>query len=191
MPIPVVGQNAGVDELLRSLARGVVVGALVSLLALAVVLVRSVMGGAVFPARGALAFPVPDAPSRELRGSFHEPRGDRLHAAVDIPAPRGARVVAVSDGTVARLGEGGNAGLSIDLLADGYCFFYAHLEALSPGLSEGARVERGETLGTVGTSGNAAAAAPHLHFAVRRLTGAQDCWAGEPVDPAPLLPGDP
>jgi murein DD-endopeptidase MepM/ murein hydrolase activator NlpD len=101
-------------------------------------------------------------------------------------------VIAARAGTVVRLGSGGNAGLSIDLLAvDGlHCDFYAHLDELSPALTEGVPVERGQTLGIVGTTGNAAADAPHLHFAVRRLAPGQSCWEGDPIDPVPLLRHD-
>jgi murein DD-endopeptidase MepM/ murein hydrolase activator NlpD len=181
------------EEMLRCLGRGVVAGWLAAVLALAIVLIRATLVPEVAATTSGLAFPVPDAERRDLLGSFDEARGERTHAAVDIRALRGARVVAVRAGTIARLGSGGNAGLSIDLLGgDGrHCYFYAHLGGLAPGLREGLRVERGATLGSVGTSGNAAPDAPHLHFAIRRLDPGQGCWDGEPLDPAPLLRVDP
>jgi len=176
-------------EILRSLRSGVVAGGLAALLVLGAVLLRSA-GGHEGDGVHALLFPVPGADRAGLQGSFEEAReGGRRHRAVDIPAPRGASVVAVRAGAIARLGSGGNAGISIDLLdADGgRCYFYAHLEAVRPGLSEGSRVRRGELLGTVGTSGNAPRDAPHLHFAVLVLEPGQSCWDGEPTDPARLL----
>jgi peptidoglycan LD-endopeptidase LytH len=48
-------------------------------------------------------------------------------------------------------------------------------------------VKRGETLGYVGSSGNAAANAPHLHFAMYRLGRDKRWWKGEAVNPYPLL----
>jgi murein DD-endopeptidase MepM/ murein hydrolase activator NlpD len=182
--------NGVMNEVLRSLMRGIAVGWLIAVLTLAAVMLRGLGAGDPAPSSpGLLAFPVPDAPRVVLDDGFGEARGDRRHEAVDIPAPRGSRVVAVSDGIVARLGQGGEAGLSIDLLgaAGRHCFFYAHLDERSAGLVEGARVERGQELGRVGTTGNAAQDAPHLHFAVRRLSPGQGCWEGYPVDPAPLL----
>ena len=47
--------------------------------------------------------------------------------------------------------------------------YYAHLQAYAPGLAEGQAVRRGQRLGTVGSTGNADPAAPHLHFAVLRI----------------------
>lgn len=57
-------------------------------------------------------------------------------------------------------------------------YSYVHLgrsggsrdEAYMAGLSEGDRVERGEQIGYLGSSGNASASAPHLHFAIRDQT---------------------
>jgi len=42
-------------------------------------------------------------------------------------------------------------------------------------------------LGTVGSTGNADPAAPHLHFAIFRLTPERQWWTGTPVNPYPLM----
>ena len=42
-------------------------------------------------------------------------------------------------------------------------------------------------IGFVGTSGNAPPNAPHLHFAIARLTAPGRWWKSEPIDPYPLL----
>ena len=47
-------------------------------------------------------------------------------------------------------------------------------------------VVRGQTIGYVGTTGNAPAGAPHLHFAVHSRAGG-GCWSGAAVDPVPLF----
>jgi murein DD-endopeptidase MepM/ murein hydrolase activator NlpD len=57
-----------------------------------------------------------------------------------------------------------------------YSTVYAHQDSL--GVSKGEFVEKGDRIGTVGTSGNASG--PHLHFEVRRDR--------EPDDPLSYLP---
>ena len=123
-----------------------------------------------------------------MSDSFADRRGFRTHQAVDILAPRGSAVVAVDDGTLARLSSSPAGGISIYQFdtAERYCFFYAHLERYAAGLAEGQPVKRGLLLGYVGTTGNADAGAPHLHFAISELTAPKQWWGGNPVDPYPL-----
>ncbi len=47
-------------------------------------------------------------------------------------------------------------------------------------------MKRGRLIGYVGTTGNAAAAAPHLHFAISEMTVPRQWWGGNPIDPYPL-----
>jgi peptidoglycan LD-endopeptidase LytH len=132
-----------------------------------------------------LALPLPGLEARQLRDSFGDPRTGHVHEALDIPAPRGTRVVAVEDGTVARIFTSARGGLTVyqydpDLA---YCYYYAHLDRYAPGLKEGAAVRRGDLLGFVGTSGNAPPDTPHLHFAIFRLGSPPRWWEGTPVNP--------
>jgi murein DD-endopeptidase MepM/ murein hydrolase activator NlpD len=46
-------------------------------------------------------------------------------------------------------------------------------------------------IGYVGSSGNASADAPHLHFEVSRLGPDKRWWQATPVNPYPLLGGKP
>jgi murein DD-endopeptidase MepM/ murein hydrolase activator NlpD len=133
----------------------------------------------------ALALPLPGLEARELRDSFGDPRSGHVHEALDIPAPRGTRVVAVEDGTVARLLTSARGGLTVYQFdpASEYCYYYAHLDRYAPDLKEGAVVRRGDLLGFVGTSGNAPPDAPHLHFAIFRLGSPPRWWEGAPVNP--------
>jgi murein DD-endopeptidase MepM/ murein hydrolase activator NlpD len=136
-----------------------------------------------------LEFPVAGALPSDLRDSFDEARGSRVHEAVDIPAPRGAPVRAVEDGTIAKLYQGAAGGISVYQFDAGerYCYYYAHLQRYAPGLREGQQVRRSEVIGFVGTTGNAPESTPHLHFAIFRLDEGKQWWRGTPVNPLPVL----
>jgi murein DD-endopeptidase MepM/ murein hydrolase activator NlpD len=140
--------------------------------------------------RGRLRFPVPAVSPAAMSDSFEQARGRRSHLAVDILAPRGSPVVAVDDGTLARLSSSPAGGISVYQLdaAQRHCFFYAHLERYAEGLAEGQPVKRGAVIAYVGTTGNAPPNTPHLHFAIHEVTSPKQCWGGRPVDPYPLWP---
>lgn len=129
-----------------------------------------------------LAFPVEGHGMRAIQSTFGMPRdaGRRSHHGVDIFARRGTPVLATSDGTVNRVNTTGLGGKVVWLRdpVRNANIYYAHLD--SQYVREGDRVQRGDTLGFVGNSGNARSTPPHLHFGVYRR--------GEgPVDPAPFL----
>jgi murein DD-endopeptidase MepM/ murein hydrolase activator NlpD len=133
-----------------------------------------------------LELPVRGVVRRDLRGSFSETRGGtRRHEAIDIIAPRNALVVAVEDGTIARLFESAAGGTTVYQFdpTNRYVYYYAHLDRYAGGIEEGHHVERGQLLGYVGTSGNAPPNTPHLHFAIFRLTEEKQWWQGAPIDP--------
>jgi len=137
-----------------------------------------------------LVVPVRGVDPGDLVDTFRAARSEgRTHNAIDILAPRGTPVVAAARGTVARLFESEKGGRTIYVLgADRRTvFYYAHLDAIAPGLAAGQRVRRGQRLGTVGDSGNAAPGNTHLHFAIWRTADPADFWDGEPVNPYPLL----
>ena len=68
-----------------------------------------------------------------------------------------------------------------------YCYYYAHLDRYVEGLREGMQVERGDVIGFVGSTGNADARAPHLHFAIFELGPERLWWKGKAVNPYPGL----
>ena len=140
------------------------------------------------PGPGRLLFPVPAVSPAAMSDSFAEARGTRSHLAVDVLAPRGSPVVAVDDGTLARLSSSPAGGISVYQLdaAERYCFFYAHLERYAAGVAEGQPVKRGQVIGYVGTTGNAPPGTPHLHFAIHEVTSPKQCPGGRPIDPYPL-----
>ena len=137
-----------------------------------------------------LTIPVQGIDPDKLVRSYHDARsGGREHEALDILAPRNTPVVAVEDGTVAKLflsKAGGNTIYQFDPNRE-YAYYYAHLERYADGLKEGEPVRRGEVIGFVGTSGNAPKNTPHLHFAVYRLTSEKHWWEGTPIDPYDIL----
>jgi murein DD-endopeptidase MepM/ murein hydrolase activator NlpD len=111
------------------------------------------------------------------------------HEAIDIPAPRYTPVVAVDDGTVAKLFYSRLGGITLYHFDPDQTlvYYYAHLETYAEGIKEGDRLVRGQVIGYVGTSGNAPPHAPHLHFAVHRLTSEKLWYRGTPIDPYDLL----
>lgn len=137
-----------------------------------------------------LMVPVAGVRPDQLHDSFLDGRsGGRVHHAVDILAPRGTPVLAADDGRVLRLRRNTLGGITIYAVdaTDRYVYYYAHLERYAHGLAEGAVVSKGEVIGYVGTTGDAPANVPHLHFQIMRRPNAARWWDGEPVDPVPYL----
>lgn len=139
----------------------------------------------------ALMVPVDGVSPRDLRDSFTAPRGGgRVHGAIDILAPRGTPVLAATDGEVIRLRQNSAGGITAYLIDEArrYIYYYAHLDHYSDQITEGLKVKQGFVIGYVGTSGNAPADTPHLHFQVTRLAeGQRDWWNGTPIDVRPLI----
>lgn len=138
-----------------------------------------------------LLLPVEGVAPAALRDTFNQGRdaGTRPHEALDIPAPRGTPVFAVDDGRLVKLFTSVPGGLTLYQFDPGsrYAYYYAHLDRYAGGLREGAQLQRGDVVGYVGSTGNASAHAPHLHFAIFRLGAERQWWKGEAVNPYPLL----
>jgi murein DD-endopeptidase MepM/ murein hydrolase activator NlpD len=133
-----------------------------------------------------LRLPIDDAEVDDMKGGFAQQRGGgRGHEAVDILAPRHTPVRAVEDGRIARLFFSKAGGITVYQFdpSGRYCYYYAHLERYAPGLKEGMKVQKGDVLGYVGTTGNAPPNTPHLHFAIFQLTDTRRWWEGKPIDP--------
>lgn len=117
-------------------------------------------------------FPLPlEAFDRaKYRDTFLAKRGKhKKHHAIDLPAPRGTPVVAVTDGFIERLGRDRRGGKVVYLrdAAGKYTFYYAHLARHEQGLKAGDHVMKGQRLGEVGSTGHVIGG-PHLHFAIFR-----------------------
>lgn len=137
-----------------------------------------------------LVLPVTGAEPKDIHDMFNDRRGTaRRHEAIDVMAPRHAPVVAVEDGTIAKLflSEAGGITLYQFDPTSTFCYYYAHLQEYANGLKEGDRVKRGDVIGYVGTTGNAPQDAPHLHFAIFQLTDKKQWWQGTPIDPYKVL----
>jgi murein DD-endopeptidase MepM/ murein hydrolase activator NlpD len=137
-----------------------------------------------------LLVPVAGVAVSQLSDTFDEGRdGGRVHRALDILAPRGTPVLAADGGRVLRVRPnalGGNTVYTTD--PEGrVVYYYAHLDAYQPGLTEGATVARGDVLGIVGTTGNAPKDTPHLHFQVMSMPADGKYWDGEAINPYPLF----
>ena len=106
-------------------------------------------------------------------------------------APRNTPVHAVENGTIAKLFTSKAGGLTIYQFDPDrrLCYYYAHLERYADGLNDGQTVSQGDVIGYVGTTGNAPANTPHLHFAVFELNADQHWWQGRPIDPYQVFKG--
>ena len=120
----------------------------------------------------------PGGKPRVLIRSFRT-RGQ--HLGVDFAAPPGTTVVTVAEGTVAHAGkQGGYGNLVVIDHGGNITTYYAHLSAFGAGIQEGARVERGQEIGLVGSTGMSTG--PHLHYEIRK-----DGVYLDPADPAQAL----
>ncbi len=137
-----------------------------------------------------LMVPVAGVEPHRLVDTFHASRdgGARTHRAIDIMAPRGTPVLAADDGRVLRVSSNRLGGLTIYAIDDEerFVYYYAHLDRYRDGLRAGTRIARGEVIGYVGSTGNASASAPHLHFQAMRYRPDR-YWDGEAVNPLPYL----
>lgn len=137
-----------------------------------------------------LIIPVENVERSALVRSYADARsGGRRHEAIDIPAPRNTPIRAVEAGSIARLFTSRFGGLTIYQFdpEKQFIYYYAHLERYATDLEEGEQVRRGETIGYVGTSGNAPPNTPHLHFAIFKALEPPRWWEGLPLDPYDVL----
>lgn len=135
-----------------------------------------------------LVIPVAGLRRTELRDTWGEARSEgRRHEGIDIMAPRGAAVIAATDGRIEKFFDSARGGITIYQFdeAERFVYYYAHLDRRAAGLNEGDRVARGDVIGYVGMSGNAPV--PHLHFEIQRLTTERRWWVADAINPYPHL----
>lgn len=112
------------------------------------------------------------------KGRFHPIlKIRRPHHGLDYAAPAGTPVSAVGDGTVVFAGRKGQYGnIVIIRHPNGWDTYYGHLSLIEKWVRQGAKVDQGQFIGRVGSTG--LATGPHLHYEVR--------IKNRPVDPADL-----
>lgn len=134
-----------------------------------------------------IAFPV-DGPVT-FNDTFGEPRsGGRVHEGTDLIGEKMTPLLAANDGYISKLViPEASWGYAIYIKGDdGYTYAYLHVNndtpgtddgngglqhAYAPGISNGARVTRGQLIGWMGDSGNAENVTSHLHFEIRMSDG--------------------
>jgi murein DD-endopeptidase MepM/ murein hydrolase activator NlpD len=121
--------------------------------------------------------PVPGGVSSGFGMRIHPITGTRrMHNGLDMNASQGDPIRAARAGTVILAGVKGGYGNTVMIdHGGGMVTLYAHQSKL--GVTVGQRVEAGEVIGWVGSTGDSTA--PHLHFEVR--------INGSPVDPMKYL----
>jgi murein DD-endopeptidase MepM/ murein hydrolase activator NlpD len=138
-----------------------------------------------------LIVPVQGIRPQQLTDTFSEARANgHRHDAIDIMAPLGTTVIAAAPGRVEKLFVSKAGGNTVyQRSPDGYTiYYYAHLDRYAPTLVEGSVLQQGAPIGTVGYSGNASPAAPHLHFAIMSTSPERKWWeAAATINPFPLL----
>jgi murein DD-endopeptidase MepM/ murein hydrolase activator NlpD len=105
--------------------------------------------------------------SRFASARFHPVLGlTRRHEGTDYAAAPGTPVMAAGDGVVLRAGRAGGYGNLIELRhLNGIITRYGHLRGFARNIRRGVRVQQGQTIGYVGSTG--LATGPHLHYEFR------------------------
>ncbi len=90
---------------------------------------------------------------------------NKMHKGVDFAAPTGTPIYAGGNGIIEYVGRNGGYGKYIRIRHNnGYKTAYAHLSNYKKGISKGVRVNQGEVIGYVGSTGNSTG--PHLHYEI-------------------------
>ena len=138
-----------------------------------------------------IAMPIDGVDPDSLRSSFNASRagGLRRHEALDIMAPRLTPIFSAATGRVLKLFTSVAGGLMVYAAdsSERFILMYAHLDHYASGMHDGMPIERGQMIGYVGSTGNASATAPHLHFGILRSADVRRWSKGTAIDPLPVL----
>ncbi|KPP90624.1 M23 family metallopeptidase [Erythrobacter sp. HL-111] len=116
--------------------------------------------------RRGLVQPVPGPVSSRYGMRRHPILGyRRMHAGLDFRARHGTPIAAVTDGRVTSAGRAGGCGIAVRIdHGEGLSTRYCHMSRMA--VSRGQRVERGQIIGYVGSTG--LSTGPHLHYEMYR-----------------------
>ena len=90
---------------------------------------------------------------------------NKLHKGVDFAAPKGTPIFAAGNGIIEYAGNNGGYGKYIRIRHNnGYKTAYAHLNNFNKKISKGSRVNQGDIIAYVGSTGNSTG--PHLHYEI-------------------------
>jgi murein DD-endopeptidase MepM/ murein hydrolase activator NlpD len=90
---------------------------------------------------------------------------NKMHKGVDFAAPIGTPVYAGGNGIIEMVGVNGGYGKYIRIRHNNeYKTAYAHLSSYKKGMSKGVRVNQGDVIGYVGSTGRSTG--PHLHYEI-------------------------
>ncbi|WP_300667446.1 M23 family metallopeptidase [Desulfoluna sp.] len=99
------------------------------------------------------------------------------HYGVDYAAPTGTPIYAIASGTLKRVASNNSSGNHIFIThSNGYESGYLHMSRFAKGIRTGKKVEQGDLIGYVGSTG--LATGPHLCFRMK--------IHGKPVDPTKI-----
>ena len=95
----------------------------------------------------------------------------RMHKGVDFAASTGTPIFAAGDGVIAKIGKQRGYGNYVQIKHNSqYATAYAHMSRFAKGLKKGRKVQQGDVIGYVGSTGMATG--PHLHYEIL-VEGAQ------------------
>ena len=90
---------------------------------------------------------------------------NKMHKGVDFAAPTGTPIYAGGNGIIEFVGNNGGYGKYIRIRHNNeYKTAYAHLSAYKKGITKGVRVNQGDVIGYVGSTGRSTG--PHLHYEI-------------------------
>jgi murein DD-endopeptidase MepM/ murein hydrolase activator NlpD len=119
-------------------------------------------------ARGLLKTPVSGSKITSRFGMRRHPLlgYTKMHTGLDFGVPYGTPIRAAGSGTVEVAGRHGAYGVAVEIRHNSkYETLYAHMSKLAAGVRRGSKVNQGQIIGYVGSTGRSTG--PHLHYEVR------------------------
>ena len=90
----------------------------------------------------------------------------KMHTGVDFGVPYGTPIRAAGSGKIQIAGRHGAYGITVEIQhGKSYETLYAHMSKLAAGIRRGSKVNQGQIIGYVGSTGRSTG--PHLHYEVR------------------------